>query len=235
MSYCTNCGAEIMRQTAKYCHECGASLEIGEESSFHPPKIDKKSDSPIAEIIEGSSSNSSTVDKETDLSKKREILFESKEKSGYKNSSIYELGMYLEDWVENILKAQGYSTQRRVRLNGKNGKSEIDIIAKRWIRGSEERIAVECKNYKSKVPVDEIRIFKSKIDDLEFKNGLFAVYTDFTSDASEWGNHCGLELWDGETVKEKYFETKVGRLKEGEVARFEYCYQLPLTLIERQN
>jgi hypothetical protein len=227
MSYCSNCGAKIKQQSAKFCRDCGASLESEEEPSLKSTPLDKKSDSTANKILE-ESSNPIKTEMKSNSYKEKGINPEPTEESANNKSSVYDLGIDFEDWVEAILKAQKYSTQRRVRLDGKKGKSEIDILAKRWIRGSEEKIAVECKNYEEKVPVIAIRDFLSKLEDLQIKNGLFAVYNGFSSEAYTWGQSGGLEMWDGVQVKDKYFEMKVGRMKQGEVAKFEYC--LPITV-----
>lgn len=53
-------------------------------------------------------------------------------KVGGKKLSPHELGVKLENFIERILQAQGYTTKCRVRLQGKSGATgEIDIVAKK--------------------------------------------------------------------------------------------------------
>ena len=73
----------------------------------------------------------------------------SKIETGQENTSatsttIYNLGVKLEELVEKILKKKDYSTQRRLKLKGKSGAlHEIDVFGKR----KNKSLAVECKNY----------------------------------------------------------------------------------------
>jgi hypothetical protein len=60
------------------------------------------------------------------------------------NTPNYSYGIMLEETVEQILKGEGYSTERRKKLVGKsNTENEIDILAKK----GNKILAVECKNY----------------------------------------------------------------------------------------
>jgi Restriction endonuclease/zinc-ribbon domain len=204
MNYCTNCGAEIKQQSNKFCAECGAKLSNEE-------KIE-------ARIAENNSIPGTTANN-----------YENKKELGSIKLNAHYLGSKFEDAIENILKADGYLTQRNQRLSNKDGlKSEIDILAFRKTQGNEEQIAVECKNYNSNVSVDKIRDFKSKLESLEIKNGLFVTYKDISYEALKWANSYKLEIWNGETVKEKIYELQVGRLGEGKTNKLEYS--LPIKI-----
>lgn len=203
MSFCSNCGAKIEVENSKFCSKCGFNLQVKKEAS-EAPKIQETS-----EDIEQEKITPSVIDGKT-------------EESEYSAKNAYALGFKFEDTVEQILKAKGYSTQRRCRLDGQKGKSEIDILAIKRYREKERKIAVECKNYTNSVPVKDIRDFVAKLDDLRIPNGLFVAYGDFSSEAESWGENSGLELWDGDTVFEKFYELNVGRLKVGDKVDFKY-------------
>lgn len=61
--------------------------------------------------------------------------------------SVHELGLKLEEVVEKIYRAEGYKTERRIKIPGKgNYTNEIDILA----RKENENVAIECKTYYDK-------------------------------------------------------------------------------------
>jgi Holliday junction resolvase-like predicted endonuclease len=190
----------------KFCHNCGVPLALERQELQVSNNIDGVGPETSSEGV------AKVIDTDTD------------ENQQYgQRRGAYELGVALEDTVEDILKAEGYSTQRRARLRGEKGVSEIDIVAR---RGTKEVIAVECKNYSSPVPVKEVRDFINKLEDLKIKNGLFAACPDFSGEAARWGQNYGLELWGEDVLREKYFEIKIGRLGTKELGKLE-CY-LPL-------
>ncbi|GFO97304.1 hypothetical protein ig2599ANME_1504 [groundwater metagenome] len=202
MNFCPNCGGKKEIENAKSCPNCGFNFQdkkINEE-----PRIQIESDT---KIMQKSSAQQVVDEEET-------------EESEYTAKNAYALGFKFEDTVEEILKAKGYSTQRRLRLEGQKGKSEIDILAIKKYKGKEKRIAVECKNHTNSVSVKDIRDFVSKLEDLRIRNGLFVAYSDFSSEAEAWGENACLELWDGDTVYEKFYELSVGRLNVGDKG---YC------------
>ena len=203
MNFCPKCGSKIQFNQPKYCPNCGLSLVVEKE-------IDKTAEDSSLKM--------------PPMTQKEDIETE------YIQTTKYERGMKFEDIVEDILKAQGYSTQRRLRLQGEKGKSEVDIFAFRKFKGNEKRLAVECKNYENPVPVKDVRDFIAKLEDLSIPNGLFVAYSEFSSDAQSWGENWGLQLWDGGIVKEKFYELKAGRLKTGEKIYFKYCLPLKISL-----
>jgi len=128
----------------------------------------------------------------------------------------HELGLKLEEVVDAIYVADGYSTKRRQRIHGvvRGYTNEIDIIA---VRGN-DKIAVECKNHSSPVGISQVRDFAEKILDLgpEWR-GVFVGYSDFTEDASEFAQCRNIEQLGHDEVMEKWFAVSVGRTgKQGE-------------------
>ena len=208
LKFCPKCGETIQIINTKFCSECGFSLIEKDETS-------KSIDLDCIDIEQENITSTVLIDEEL-------------EESEYSSKNAYTLGVKFEDTVEQILIAKNYSTQRRLRLDGKKGKSEIDIIAIKMYRGREKIIAVECKNYINPVPVKDIRDFVSKLEDLGIKNGLFVAYSEFSRDARLWGERAGLELWHGDLVIEKFYELNVGRLNIGD--KIDLKYYLPATV-----
>jgi len=211
MSFCTNCGAEILRESDKFCHKCGCPLNKTDDTAAFDTLITE-----------------SEEDQETDL-------VEETFKAEIKGTKAYQLGEKLEKAVERILKAKGYTTERRKRISSDNVSSEIDIVARRNRKGILDEIIVECKNYSSPVPVKEVQAFIAKMNTLGKKKGLFAVIPGFSSEASQWGQNAGLQLWNWENINEKLNEIEVGRLGLRELGRIKYFLPLKYTYQEAVN
>lgn len=106
----------------------------------------------------------------------------------------------------------GYKVELRKRLATRSGATaEIDILITRGNR----RRAVECKNYdiSRAVGASELRIFKDKLTDIGLSSGIFITNSVFTEDAEKLAESAGIELWDGEELREKFFLYAIGRLK----------------------
>lgn len=205
MNFCPDCGEKIETESAKFCSNCGSNLQILKKVSNIPKKAEDDSkilNQPSPLII----------------GEKEEAI----ENADYIAKNAYILGDKFETMVEEILKAKGYLTERRVRIKGKKGRSEIDILAVKRSKEKEMCIAVECKNYSNRVPVKDVRDFVSKLEDIGVSNGLFVTHSNFSSEAKMWGENSGLELWDGNAIYEKFYELQIGRLNVGDTINLEY-------------
>ncbi|MGC8935664.1 MAG: restriction endonuclease [Thermoproteota archaeon] len=126
--------------------------------------------------------------------------------------NVYDLGVRLEETAAKIFEKMGYKVELRKRLATRSGATaEIDILITRGNR----RRAVECKNYDvtRAVGVSELRIFKDKLNDTGLSSGIFITNSVFTEDAEKLAESAGIELWDGEELREKFFLYAIGRLK----------------------
>jgi hypothetical protein len=130
--------------------------------------------------------------------------------------NAYELGTKLEEIVDSIYQAEGYKTERRIRMPGQGGgyTNEIDIIARR----RKEQVAIECKNFTSAVGIKEIRDFSKKLDDLgPGWRGVFVAFNDFTLDAQNFAESRNIETLGHEDIMEKWFAVSAGRVsRQGE-------------------
>jgi hypothetical protein len=126
--------------------------------------------------------------------------------------NTYNLGVDLENTTASIFEKMGYSIEKRKRLPTKSGATaEIDILLTRGNR----RKVVECKNYdpSRSVPVSDMRIFKDKLYDTCIMSGVFVTNTYFSEDAQKCADSVGIELWNGEVHKEKFYAYAIGRIR----------------------
>jgi hypothetical protein len=126
--------------------------------------------------------------------------------------NTYKLGVDLENTTAAILEKMGYSVEKRKRLPTRSGATaEIDLLL---TMGNRRKI-VECKNYdpSRSVPVSDMRIFKDKLADTCIMSGLFVTNTVFSEDAEKLAESVGIELWDGDEHKEKFYAYSIGRIR----------------------
>jgi predicted RecB family endonuclease len=199
----------------KFCPECGAKLEGSSKfcsecgTKFTQPAEVEPSPTPSPESISAAPSPIS-----------QPVI------------NRHELGIKLEEVVESIFKADGYTTQRRQRVQGvvRGYTNEIDIMATR----GNERIAIECKNFSSPVGISQVRDFAEKILDLgPGWRGIFVGYNDFTEDASQFADSRNIEQLTHDEVMEKWFALSVGRSgKRGEKISIEQALPLNTDFIK---
>lgn len=195
----------------KFCPRCGTKIKY--EDAMFCPECGYKFR--VEEEIE-----------EAGLEKPR---YEPVRKAELRKLDTYELGRKLEDFVRRILQADGYATKGRVRLRGESGAiAEIDIIAEKKRHNRNLRIAVECKNYTSPVPVKDVRDFIMKIREIRIPQGLFVTSSTFSSDAEKAAMNYGIQLWNSERLMEKLYQLEIGRLESGQ--RYKFPAAAPLNV-----
>jgi hypothetical protein len=188
--FCPECGAPLPHSNAKFCPECGTGLQetpapTAAVRSAPPTKDD------WSEPIDWPEEEYPEEDTQPSL-------------------NVYELGTKLEEIVDSIYQAEGYKTERRVKMPGQGGyTNEIDVIARR----RNEQIAVECKNFTSAVGIKEVRDFSQKLNDLgKGWRGVFVAFNDVTLDAQNFAESRNIEILDHENVMEKWFAVSAGRV-----------------------
>lgn len=94
-----------------------------------------------------------------------------------------------------------------VKLKGRSGQEhQIDVYWEYKIAGNKHRVAIECKNYKTKVSLGKVRDFKGVLDDLNGVNGIMVTKEGFQKGAKEYAKEYGISLKElrpprvGETV-----------------------------------
>lgn len=126
--------------------------------------------------------------------------------------NTYKLGVNLEDMTAAIFQRMGYSVEKRKRVPTVSGATaEIDILARRGTRVK----AIECKNYDESrcVGISDLRVFNSKLQDTKIYSGLFVTNTSYSEDSEKFAESTGMDRWDGDILREKYFTYQLGRIK----------------------
>jgi len=134
------------------------------------------------------------------------------EETGPVRLNVYDLGVNLEETVAAIFNRMGYSVETRKRVPTTSGATaEIDILLQRGTRIK----AVECKNYdpSRSVGISDLRVFKDKLGDTGIFAGVFVTNSSFSGDSERLAESTGIELWDGETLREKFFAYAIGRIR----------------------
>ncbi|WP_128694100.1 restriction endonuclease [Methanoculleus taiwanensis] len=191
--FCPECGTPLQQMNAKFCPECGTGL-IPKTSAPTVPTITPTAP-PAAD----------------DWSEPIDWSEEEYAEEGLQPSvKAYDLGTKLEEIVDSIYQAEGYKTERRVRMPGQGGyTNEIDVVARR----GKEQVAIECKNFKAAVGIKEFRDFSKKLDDLgRGWRGVFVAFNDFTLDAQNFAESRNIEILGHEDIMEKWFAVSAGRV-----------------------
>ena len=85
--------------------------------------------------------------------------------------------------------------QHNVKLKGKSGcEHQIDVYWEYEIAGNMHRVAIECKNYDSLVPVGKVRDFQGVLSDLYNVNGIMVSKKGFQEGAKKYADEYGISL-----------------------------------------
>ena len=203
----------------KFCPECGTELTIG-----------------TAKFCTNCGKNLWEIPTDTPIIQSKGLEQAEDIASDTTTTSIHSLGIKLEEMVEQILRGEGYSTERRKKLVGNsNIEHEIDVLAKKESNNNKIILAVECKNYANerKVGTEEIRNFQSKIEDLPFiTNKLFVTNVQFSADAQTYATYNKIELWNGDKLYHKHYLMNIGRLSSEQ--EIDISFSLPIEVSYEQ-
>lgn len=85
--------------------------------------------------------------------------------------------------------------QHNVKLKGKSGcEHQIDVYWEYEIAGNKHRVAIECKNYNTLVPIGKVRDFKGVLDDLNIVNGIMVSSKGFQDGAKKYTEQYDISL-----------------------------------------
>lgn len=102
--------------------------------------------------------------------------------------------------------------QHNVKLEGRSGqKHQIDVYWEYVIAGNKHRVAIECKNYNTLVPIGKIRDFKGVLDDLNGVNGIMVTKVGYQEGAKKYAQEYGISLKELRTPR--YGETIVNEIE----------------------
>lgn len=184
MKFCPECGKPLQIANPRFCPECGADINLG--GSAQANHLTESGALPIDE---------------------QEDEFQSV------RLNTYDLGVNLENMTAAIFGRMGYSVEKRKRVPTRSGATaEIDLL----IRRGERMKAVECKNYDESRPVgvSDLRVFNSKLTESGIFAGIFVTNSAFSEDSEKFAESTGLELWDGDRLREMRFQYELGRIRD---------------------
>lgn len=85
--------------------------------------------------------------------------------------------------------------KRDVKLKGKSGQEhQIDVYWEYEIADVKHKVAIECKNYKSKVSIKAVRDFYGVLADLNNVTGIMATKIGYQEGAKKFAAHYGISL-----------------------------------------
>lgn len=85
--------------------------------------------------------------------------------------------------------------QHNVKLKGKSGcEHQIDVFWEYEIAGNKHRVAIECKNYDSLVPIGKVRDFFGVIQDLNGVRGIMVSSKGYQEGAKKFADFYGISL-----------------------------------------
>lgn len=146
-------------------------------------------------------------------------------------------GFIFEIFVARYFETIGYKTYVGVTLQGQFVKHEVDVVAVK----NNHRVYVECKfhnNARSKSDIKVVLYVKERWDDLRngpggrfLKEFYLASNTEFTRDAIDYANGCGLKLLgvnapEGESFLEKIKKHKLYPITSLKRLKKIYCQEL---------
>lgn len=97
------------------------------------------------------------------------------------------------------------------KISNKDGRDrEIDILIVSKINGFEINIAIECKDYNSKIPVEKVEAFHSKCLRLpQISKKIFVSTNGYQEDAMNAAKDFGIELLTAEYLTTDYINTLI--------------------------
>ena len=92
--------------------------------------------------------------------------------------------------------------QHNVKLKGKSGcEHQIDVYWEYEKDGISHRVAIECKNYKTHVPIGKVRDFFGVLQDLDNVSGIMVSSKGFQEGAIKFADFHGISLKELRTPK----------------------------------
>lgn len=113
---------------------------------------------------------------------------------------------------EALLHKDGVTTEvkHNVILKGKAAEHQIDVYWEYMMAETLFRVAIECKNYNSRVTIGKVRDFHSVLNDIGNIQGIMVSRKGFQSGAKEYAKHYGINLKEIREPEDADWE---GRLK----------------------
>ncbi len=108
---------------------------------------------------------------------------------------IFTQEIYQELLNANMGNIKTIHVQHNVKLKGKSGQEhQIDVFWEYELAGIKQKVAIECKNYKTPVPIGKVRDFSGVISDLNNVCGIIVTKEGYQKGAIEYAKHYGILL-----------------------------------------
>jgi len=103
---------------------------------------------------------------------------------------------FAQEIYQGLLIEDGLTTEIKhdIKLQGSSSRHQIDVYWEYTFAGVKHRVAIECKNYTSKISIGKIRDFHSVLTDIGNINGIMVSTNGFQKGAKEFAEHYGINL-----------------------------------------
>jgi hypothetical protein len=82
-----------------------------------------------------------------------------------------------------------------IKLAGKSGQEhQIDVYWEYEYAGVKHKVAIECKNYNSTIPIGKVRDFYGVLSDLNNVSGIMVTKIGYQDGAKDFASHYGISL-----------------------------------------
>lgn len=120
---------------------------------------------------------------------------------------------FAQEIYQTLINAQGIDTitvHHNIKLAGRSGQEhQIDVYWEYEIAGIKHKVAIECKNYNSAVPVGKVRDFYGVLSDLTNIHGVMITKVGYQAGAKEYAAHYGINLQELRTPNDEDWEGRV--------------------------
>lgn len=113
---------------------------------------------------------------------------------------------FTQEIYQELMNAHGITTNVKhdIKLTGKSGqKHQIDVYWEYQIGNIQHKVAIECKNYKSEIPIGKVRDFYGLLSDLTDISGIMITKVGYQSGARKYADYYGINLKELRTPHEE--------------------------------
>lgn len=140
----------------------------------------------------------------------------------YKSFEVFTQRVYQKLVNNDVLKPT--TVQHNVKLKGKSGcEHQIDVYWEYEIAGNLHRVAIECKDYSSEIPIGKVRDFKGVLDDLNGVNGIMVSSKGFQEGAKKYAEEYGISLKE---LRRPRWNESIGTITTTTHADIQHCFFL---------
>lgn len=123
------------------------------------------------------------------------------------------MGIAFEDLTENIFKKltnpKIHNIQRNVRIEGPDGKREIDILITYITKNIEHRTIIECKDYNKPLTVEKLDAIASKMVDVKANKAIMVTRTGYSKQAKSKAKRLNIDIFTAHQALSEKWEIKI--------------------------